>query len=70
VLAAVADRAIFATDAPLESDADSVWRAVDELQASLDTGLTRWQRLRARISLRSLGGYSVSRLFRERKSAP
>jgi hypothetical protein len=70
VLAAVADRAIFAPDAPLESDADSVWRAVDELQASLDTGLTRWQRLRARISLRSLGGYSVSRLFRERKPAP
>ncbi|CAN5366402.1 transglutaminase-like domain-containing protein [soil metagenome] len=70
VLAAVADRAVFAPDAPLESDADSVWRAVDELQASLDAGLTRWQRLRARISLRSLGGYSVSRLFRERKPAP
>ncbi len=70
VLAAVADRAIFAPDDPQESDADSVWRAVDELQASLDTGLTRWQRLRARISLRSLGGYSVSRLFRERKTGP
>ena len=70
VLAAVADRAIFAPDDPAESDADSVWRAVDELQASLDTGLTRWQRLRARISLRSLGGYSVSRLFRERKTGP
>lgn len=70
VLAAVADRAIFAPDEPLESDADSVWRAVDELQLSLDTGLTRWQRLRARISLRSLGGYSVSRLFRERKTGP
>jgi transglutaminase-like putative cysteine protease len=70
VLAAVADRAVFAPDYPLESDADSVWRAVDELQASLDTGLTRWQRLRARISVRSLGGYSVNRLFRERKPAP
>lgn len=70
VLAAVADRAIFAPDEPLESDADSVWRAVDELQQSLDAGLTRWQRLRARISLRSLGSYSVSRLFRERKTGP
>jgi hypothetical protein len=70
VLAAVADRAIFAPDEPLEADADSVWRAVDELQASLDADLTRWQRLRARISVRSLGGYSVSRLFRERKPAP
>jgi hypothetical protein len=65
VLAAVADRAIFAPDDPAESDADSVWRAVDELQASLDVGLTRWQRLRARTSLRSLGGYSVSRLLRK-----
>jgi len=70
VLAAVADRAIFAPDEPAEADADSVWRAVDELQTALDAGLTRWQRLRARISLRSLGGYSVSRLFRERKTGP
>ncbi|MBX3098137.1 MAG: transglutaminase domain-containing protein [Salinibacterium sp.] len=70
VLAAVADRANFAPDDPVDSDADSVWRAVDELQASLDAGLTRWQRLRARISLRSLGGYSVRRLFRERKTGP
>ena len=70
VLAAVADRAVFAPDEPLESEADSVWRAVDELRASLDAGLTRWQRIRARISLRSLGGYSVSRLFRERKTGP
>jgi hypothetical protein len=64
VLAAVADRASFAPDEPPASDADSVWRAVDELQAALDAGLTRWQRLRARISLRSLGGYSVRNLFK------
>ena len=32
--------------------------------ASLDEGLTRWQRLKARISLRSLGGYSVRDLFK------
>jgi hypothetical protein len=41
-----------------------VWRAVDELQSTLDEGLTLWQRLRARVSVRSLGGYSVSRLFK------
>ena len=63
MLAAVADRANFAPDAPLDSDADSVWRAVDELQASLDDNLSRWQRLKARISLRSLGGYSVKNFF-------
>ncbi len=71
VLAAVADRAVFAPDEPLPSDADSVWRAVDELRVALDSGLSRWQRLRARISLRSLGGYSVRRLFtRDRKTGP
>lgn len=64
VLAAVADRAVFAPEEPGEAQADSVWRAVDELQASLDSGLTRWERLRARISLRSLGGYSVRKLFK------
>ena len=63
VLAAIADRANFAPDAPSESDADNVWRAVDELQASLDDGLTSWQRLKAKISLRSLGGYSVKWFF-------
>ncbi|MDO7881542.1 transglutaminase domain-containing protein [Salinibacterium soli] len=64
VLAAVADRAMFSPDDPAPSDADSVWRAVDELRGSLDAGRTRWQRVKARISLRSLGGYSVSKLFR------
>jgi hypothetical protein len=64
VLAAIADRAIFSPDEPTDVEAESVWRAVDQLQASLDADLTRWQRLRARISLRSLGGYSVRRLFK------
>ena len=64
VLAAIADRAIFSPDEPTDVEAESVWRAVDQLQASLDADLTRWQRLRARISLRSLGGYSVRKLFK------
>ncbi len=63
VLAAVADRAVFSPDEPPEHDAESVWRAVDELHSSLDNGLTWWQRLKARISLRSLGGYSVRKFF-------
>ena len=64
VLAAVADRAIFSPDAPVSADAESVWRAVDELQDQLGEGLTRWQRLKAAVSLRSLGGYSVTKLFK------
>ncbi len=64
VLAAVADRAAFAPEEPSPTEADSVWRAVDDLRLSLDEDRTRWERIRARISLRSLGGYSVSRFFR------
>lgn len=64
VLAAVADRAVFGPEPPSPTEADSVWRAVDDLRLSLDEDRTRWERIRARVSLRSLGGYSVSRFFR------
>ncbi|MEO6115273.1 MAG: transglutaminase-like domain-containing protein [Pseudolysinimonas sp.] len=64
VLAAVADRAVFAPDDADPADADRVWDAVGELRTSLDLGLNRRQRLLALISLRSLGGYSVRGLFR------
>lgn len=63
VLAAVADRAVFAPEHADPADADRVWDAVAELRASLDTGLTRRQRVRALVSLRSLGAYSVRSLF-------
>ena len=64
MLAALSDRAVFAPAAPPAEDADTVWRVVDELQASLDVGLTRWQRFKASVSLRSLGGYSVTKLLK------
>jgi transglutaminase-like putative cysteine protease len=64
VLAAVADRAVFAPERANPADADRVWDAVGELRASLDLGLTRWQRVRALVSLRSLGADSVRSLFR------
>jgi transglutaminase-like putative cysteine protease len=64
VLAAVADRAVFAPEHADPADAERVWDAVGELRASLDLGLTRRQRLRALVSLRSLGAYSVRSLFR------
>ncbi|MCY7326604.1 MAG: transglutaminase-like domain-containing protein [Microbacteriaceae bacterium] len=56
LLAAAADRAVFGPTEPSASEATRVWRSVDELRHSLDDGLTRRQRLRARISLRSLSG--------------
>ncbi|MES2093972.1 MAG: transglutaminase-like domain-containing protein [Actinomycetota bacterium] len=64
VLAAVADRAVFSPDEPRDGEADQVWRAVTDLRESMSDGRTRRQRIRAAISLRSLGGYSVKRLFR------
>ncbi|HWH97256.1 MAG TPA: transglutaminase-like domain-containing protein, partial [Pseudolysinimonas sp.] len=64
VLAAVADRAVFAPERADPADADRVWDAVAELRSALDHGLTRRQRVRALVSLRSLGAYSVRSLFR------
>ncbi len=64
VLASITDRAIFSPGYPDEAEADNVWRSVSELVAALDVDRTRWQRIRAAISLRSLGGYSVKKLFK------
>lgn len=64
VLATVADRAVFSPSDPDDGEADQVWRSVSELRASLGAGLTRWQRIRAAISVRSLGGYSVKNPFK------
>jgi Transglutaminase-like superfamily/TgpA N-terminal domain len=74
VLAAVTDRATFGPDDPQPSEVDLVWRSVNELTSSLNAGKSRWQRLRARISLRSLRGqsgarYSVTYLFKPRGSS-
>ena len=54
MLAAAADRASFAPNAPDSTDADWVWGTVDELLTMLDSGLTRRQRFAAAVSLRSL----------------
>jgi hypothetical protein len=70
LLASVADRAVFAPEASQERDADQVWRTVRELRGELERGLTRWQRVKARISVRSLGGYSVKSLFKRQGDRP
>ncbi|WP_448809476.1 transglutaminase family protein [Agromyces bauzanensis] len=61
VLASVVDRAAFAPDGPAEGDDRLVWDSVDELAERLSAPRTRRERLRAAISLASLGGYAVSR---------
>jgi transglutaminase-like putative cysteine protease len=64
-LASVADRAVFSPLAPTPQEADTVWRAVDELRRALAKRQTRWRRFVALISLRSLG---VSRKRTVRKA--
>ncbi|RDV46932.1 hypothetical protein DOE76_00215 [Leifsonia sp. ku-ls] len=54
-LASVADRATFSGVAPTPAEAESVWKAVDDLRAQLAKRDTRWKRLLAAVSLRSLG---------------
>ncbi|WP_136708712.1 transglutaminase domain-containing protein [Agromyces sp. H66] len=61
VLASVVDRAVFAPDGPPEGADRLVWESVDDLQQRLGAPRTRRERLRAAISLASLGGYAVSR---------
>lgn len=67
VLAAVADRAVFAPEDAAPGDVDRVWFIVGELERSLRADKTAWQRFRARTSLKSLGGYSVSKLLKRPK---
>jgi hypothetical protein len=54
-LANVADRAVFSPLPPTPQEVDSVWKAVDDLRRQLKKRDTRWKRLLAAISLRSLG---------------
>jgi hypothetical protein len=56
VLASVADRASFSPRSPSDREAEQVWKVVDELRISLGKGESRWQRFKAAVSLRSLGG--------------
>ncbi|MBX3116496.1 MAG: transglutaminase domain-containing protein [Cryobacterium sp.] len=64
VLAAFADRAVFSPGEPSAEDAVQVWRSVEDLRFLLGGGLTRWERIKALVSLKSLGGYRVTSLFK------
>lgn len=57
VLARVADRAVYAPEEPELREADQVWATADALRASLADGVSRRDRWRAAISVRSLRRY-------------
>jgi len=53
-LAQQADADVYGPGDPSPEDVDAFWREVDEIVAGMAGGATFWQRLRARLSLRSL----------------
>ncbi|UTT62633.1 transglutaminase domain-containing protein [Microcella humidisoli] len=61
VLARVADRAVYAPEAPESAEAERVWATADAVRASLAEGRTRRERWRAAISPRSLRRYPERR---------
>ncbi|TFC81252.1 transglutaminase domain-containing protein [Cryobacterium cheniae] len=57
-LAVAVDRAVFSPERPGNAAAEEVWTAVTDLRRSLGAGRTRTDRIRALVSLRSLGRYA------------
>ena len=57
-LATIVDRARFAPEEPSNEQADEAWLAIDALRGDLKSGRSRWQRLRALVSLRSFTRYA------------
>ncbi|MFD3444024.1 transglutaminase-like domain-containing protein [Microbacteriaceae bacterium 4G12] len=53
-LAAAADQAVFSPGEADEGQAGQVWSTVRELRGAMGSTLTRWQRIKAAVSLRSL----------------
>jgi hypothetical protein len=66
LLAAISDRAVFSPRQPSDEEAERVWRAVTELSVGLGAGATRWQRLKALVSPRSLGNVDTRGRSRRR----
>ncbi|TFC94680.1 hypothetical protein E3O65_15360 [Cryobacterium breve] len=58
IVATAVDRAVFSPERPGNAHADELWNALTELRRSLGAGKQRSVRLRALVSLRSLGRYA------------
>lgn len=63
-LAQRADAEVYGPGDPTPEDVDAFWREVDEIVAGMAGGATFWQRLRARLSLRSLRRGGIRRTAR------
>lgn len=65
-LADAADRAVFSSATVSADEAAAFWRIVDEERRALRTRQSRWQRLRAAVSLRSFLRFLAPRRSRQR----
>lgn len=68
-LAVIADAAVFDAELPDDGTAEAFWAIVEAERRSLATGLNRWQRARAAVSLRSFTQYVAPRPRKERPNA-
>ncbi len=64
------DRAIFSPSLPSAADADRMWDEVEQLTSELAVGRSRWQRLRAMVSLRSFSTTASVRARILRRRSP
>jgi hypothetical protein len=60
-LATLADRAVFGPVDPGMDDGEKFWDILESERLAFARGMTRWQRLRAALSLRSFGQYLRAR---------
>jgi len=67
VLATIADRAVFGALDPDENESEVFWRIVDEERRQFSAGMTRWQRWKAAVSLRSFTRYLGTQLVRGKR---
>jgi hypothetical protein len=62
------DRATYSGERSTRADAERIWTEVQLLTAALSAGRTRWQRLRALVSIRSLSPTGVRTILNRRGS--
>lgn len=69
-LAQRADAEVFGPSEPSPEDVEAFWREVDEIVGGLSSQATFWQRIKARLSIRSLlGGTAISAGLQNLKDA-
>ena len=67
VLATIADRAVFGALDPDENESEIFWRIVEDERRQFSAGMSRWQRWKAAVSLRSFTRYLGARIAKGKR---